>query len=339
MCHPAPANASARRTSSAWRAQRRLSAGARTSHAVAATTTCSSPTPSAQRLFGPWLKRLSQTRRSRGLSSRCAAWERAAKGHAIRPRLLALHGCHPLPGQPVLHVAARGGADETPPLRARWRRGQPSRGRRARARARPAPSSSGLVGSRAKLATALCRAAVAATLPHSRRPTWLRRRRPEANATTAEAAAAAAAAQIECAASRLRGSRLHTARGMLGHEFCLVPRGDTPTSGRLYAALACRCVPLIISNRFAEHYAFAARGAYAEWVISVPEGEFLREPRAAVERAIASARPRLPQMRAAMEGASRELLYDDGSAGGAGGTSRAADNLLQGWGAQCRVVH
>ena len=140
-------------------------------------------------------------------------------------------------------------------------------------------------------------------------------------------------------ASRLRGSRLHTARGMLGHEFCLVPRGDTPTSGRLYAALACRCVPLIISNRFAEHYAFAARGAYAEWVISVPEGEFLREPRAAVERAIASARPRLPQMRAAMEGASRELLYDDGSAGGAGGTSRAADNLLQGWGAQCRVVH
>ena len=71
------------------------------------------------------------------------------------------------------------------------------------------------------------------------------------------------------------------------------------------------------------------RAGAAEWVISVPEGEFGREPRAAVERAIAP-RQRLPQMRAAMEGASRELLYDDGSAGGAGGTSRAADNLLTG---------
>ena len=82
-------------------------------------------------------------------------------------------------------------------------------------------------------------------------------------------------------------------RGMLSHEFCLVPRGDTPTSGRLYASLACRCVPLVIANRFREHYAFAAAGRYDTWTVSVPEGEFLKAPRAAVERAIGAARPRL----------------------------------------------
>ena len=131
-----------------------------------------------------------------------------------------------------------------------------------------------------------------------------------------------------CVAARARASRLHTARGMLSHEFCLVPRGDTPTSGRLYASLACRCVPLVIANRFREHYAFAAAGRYDTWTVSVPEGEFLKAPRAAVERAIGAARPRLAAMRAAMARAAPELLYDvEGS--------RVADNLLRGWGAQC----
>ena len=132
----------------------------------------------------------------------------------------------------------------------------------------------------------------------------------------------------ECAASRLRGSPLHTARGMLSHEFCLVPRGDTPSSGRLYAALACRCVPLLIANRFAEHFAFPTRGRYDEWVVSVPEGEFMRSPRASIEGAIHQARPQLTRIRSAMEAAGVELLYD--AAG-----SRAADNMLRDWSASC----
>ena len=134
-----------------------------------------------------------------------------------------------------------------------------------------------------------------------------------------------------CVASRARGSRLQTARGMLSHEFCLVPRGDTPSSGRLFAALACRCVPLVLSNRFPDHYPFRSRGRYDEWTVALPEGEFLRDPRAVVQRGIAAATPRLAEMRAAMDAVSAELLYDDPR-------SRAAENLLREVGEQCATV-
>ena len=33
--------------------------------------------------------------------------------------------------------------------------------------------------------------------------------------------------------------KLGTAAGMLRSEFCLVPKGDTPTSSRLFTAIAC----------------------------------------------------------------------------------------------------
>ena len=133
---------------------------------------------------------------------------------------------------------------------------------------------------------------------------------------------------VECVAARMRGSRLHTARGMLSHEFCLVPRGDTPTSGRLFVSLACRCVPLIISNKFAEHFPYTSRGQYDEWTVHVSEGQFLQKPRETVEKAIAAARPRLDGMREAMERASVELLYDVPG-------SRAAENMLREWSSTC----
>jgi hypothetical protein len=126
-----------------------------------------------------------------------------------------------------------------------------------------------------------------------------------------------------CLASRLQGTRLHTARGMLSHQFCLVPRGDTPSSGRLFGALACRCVPLVLSNKFEQHYPFREVGRYDEWALPIAEGEFMREPRAAVERAMERARPKLHAIRAAMDAVSPELLYDHPQ-------SRAADNLLRG---------
>lgn len=39
--------------------------------------------------------------------------------------------------------------------------------------------------------------------------------------------------------------------GMLKARFCLVPEGDTPTSSRLFDAIAAGCVPLILSDRIA----------------------------------------------------------------------------------------
>lgn len=127
-----------------------------------------------------------------------------------------------------------------------------------------------------------------------------------------------------CAEARVRSTRLHTARGMLANEFCLVPRGDTPTSGRLFAALACRCVPIIVSKNFKEHYPHAAVGRYDQWTVSINEPDFVRGPTQAVATAMEAARPRLGAMREAMERASVELLYDVPG-------SRVADNLLREW--------
>jgi len=135
----------------------------------------------------------------------------------------------------------------------------------------------------------------------------------------------------DCVVARSRGSRLHTARGMLQHEFCLVPRGDTPTSGRLFVALACRCVPIVISNKFAEHFPYASRGRYDEWTVNLPEQRFMKAPMQSVEEAIANARPKLSQMREAMESVSTELLYDAPG-------SRAADNMLREWGRACAAA-
>ena len=53
-----------------------------------------------------------------------------------------------------------------------------------------------------------------------------------------------------------RYSPLGTAQGMLRSNFCLVPKGDTPTSSRLYTAVACGCVPILISNEIKAHQPF-----------------------------------------------------------------------------------
>ena len=46
-----------------------------------------------------------------------------------------------------------------------------------------------------------------------------------------------------------------TRRRMRQCRFCLVPRGITPSSRRLYEALAAKCVPVVVSDRFVVPYA------------------------------------------------------------------------------------
>ena len=131
-----------------------------------------------------------------------------------------------------------------------------------------------------------------------------------------------------CVASRAAGSRLRTARGMLTHQYCLVPRGDTPSSGRLFAALACRCVPVVLSNKLQPHLPYADVAKYDEWTLRVPEGEFIHNARQALERAMSRSRAQLGRMREAMDAAATELLFDAPD-------SRAAHNLLLEWRRQC----
>lgn len=56
-----------------------------------------------------------------------------------------------------------------------------------------------------------------------------------------------------CDQSQPCASKLETARGMLCADYCLVPKGDTPTSSRFFQAIACGCVPLVISDFLSHH--------------------------------------------------------------------------------------
>jgi hypothetical protein len=57
--------------------------------------------------------------------------------------------------------------------------------------------------------------------------------------------------------SLLCGSR----RRMRMCKFCLVPKGITPSSRRLYEALAAKCVPVVVSDRFVVPFAGSSAGS------------------------------------------------------------------------------
>tara|TARA_B110001452_G_scaffold253457_1_gene244195 strand:- start:757 stop:1875 length:1119 start_codon:yes stop_codon:yes gene_type:complete len=126
-------------------------------------------------------------------------------------------------------------------------------------------------------------------------------------------------------------SKTGSAAGMRASEFCIVPKGDTPTSSRLYSAIACGCVPLIIADHIRPHLAFSRAVDFERFVAFVPEGEFGRDPVAAVSNATARLAPRLGSIRDAMEEVAPDVLleYEPSS------RSRVVDHLLAEWRSDC----
>jgi len=52
------------------------------------------------------------------------------------------------------------------------------------------------------------------------------------------------------------------AAGMLGSTFCWIPRGDNPTSRRVFDAVAAGCIPVVVSDDIARYLPFRWAGAY-----------------------------------------------------------------------------
>ena len=50
---------------------------------------------------------------------------------------------------------------------------------------------------------------------------------------------------------------------MLCSDYCLTPKGGTPTSSRFFSAIACGCVPLVISDDLAYHLPFLRQVNYS----------------------------------------------------------------------------
>ena len=80
--------------------------------------------------------------------------------------------------------------------------------------------------------------------------------------------------------------RASHAEEMMRAKYCLVPRGDTSSSGRLYDAISCLCVPVIISDGI--ELAFSDSIDWGSFSIRCSEEEFTKDPEQAVLRAINS---------------------------------------------------
>jgi hypothetical protein len=129
-------------------------------------------------------------------------------------------------------------------------------------------------------------------------------------------------------------SRLFSARDyvdeMLSSTYCLVPRGDTRSSRRLFEAVAAGCIPVIVSDDLV--LPFSSSIDWSKISVQIPEAEFNRDPL----RAYQALAERLDEveMRSALLKARQGLLYAEHGKKGRNGRPRAccggvADLLLK----------
>jgi len=72
-------------------------------------------------------------------------------------------------------------------------------------------------------------------------------------------------------------------RGLRNSRFCIVTRGDTPSSHKMYDAIRELCVPVIISDLFfTVAKPFPTILAWDTFTVSIPEAHFMKNPKHAV---------------------------------------------------------
>ncbi len=88
-----------------------------------------------------------------------------------------------------------------------------------------------------------------------------------------------------CEGRRKATAAVHYAQSRL----CAVAAGDTPSTGRLFDAIACLCVPLVLVDDLQLPFPHATGApAAADYGIRVPEATFLADPAAAVRAALSA---------------------------------------------------
>ena len=71
---------------------------------------------------------------------------------------------------------------------------------------------------------------------------------------------------------------------MQSDELCFVPRGDTPTSRRLFDAIISGCLPVIISDSIDVHLPFSSSIPYTEFTYRIADEEWIEDPQAVLRR-------------------------------------------------------
>lgn len=80
-----------------------------------------------------------------------------------------------------------------------------------------------------------------------------------------------------------------TTEDMAAARFCAVATGDTPTTGRLYDAISCLCVPLLLADDLQLPFPATHPVPAGSFGLRVPEAQFLASPQSTVAEVLARA--------------------------------------------------
>lgn len=99
------------------------------------------------------------------------------------------------------------------------------------------------------------------------------------------------------------------ARGMLLSRFCPVVSGDTPTTGRLFDAISCGCLPIIVSDDIQLPFPKTVPFPTAGYGVHIREQAFLADPISTIRRVLEMPPSNLRTLKRQMMGARRMLAY------------------------------
>lgn len=110
-----------------------------------------------------------------------------------------------------------------------------------------------------------------------------------------------------------RGSRRAPSyeEGMLASTYCWVPRGDNPTSRRIFDAVAAGCIPVVVSDDIARYLPFRWAVDWRAMILQVPEAVFAANPVEVADAVLALPDALVETLRARMDAARFKILWND----------------------------
>ena len=99
---------------------------------------------------------------------------------------------------------------------------------------------------------------------------------------------------------------------MLNSTFCLIPRGDNPTSNRLFDAIWAGCIPVIISENIDLALPFSNFVEWTQFTIRVPQDLVLNQPPLLLRLLRTLPAPQVRAMRQALWQVRHNFMYGVG---------------------------
>ena len=101
------------------------------------------------------------------------------------------------------------------------------------------------------------------------------------------------------------------AEGMLQSTFCWVPRGDNPTSRRLFDAVAAGCIPVVVSDDVARYLPFRWAIEWRAMILQVPEAVFNRDPKGVAAAVLSLPAKVVSALQTRLDAARTAIVWND----------------------------